>query len=382
MGPIIILDKSALQALAREEILFLMKHYSVNVPPILLIEILADLKKGGKEGLSPEQVQVLSKKLTTVDPYFNVHYKAACLGSLLGNEVPMTGQVLMAGGQTLRTEDGKPFLFFDDEPENEVLRRWEAGAFSDGEKLLADRWRSATRSLDLEGLKKKFRGIIQRPAALKTIEDLKSYVDAWVRTPDLQMAFIEDLLDELEPRQEFRDAVLARWLKAKMPTFEVFAPYAFYCFKVGALFRLGVLFDLLSTKATNRLDLEYLFYVPFSMVFCSGDKFHISLWPHVLREDQTFVERDVLKSDLKNIANHWSRLTDEERRQFSYDYGSYPPPNEDSATYRIWKKHMRPWTPGAGNRAGRMTPEEEKALLDHLRPFMEAIDKHTKEKDH
>ena len=45
MGPIIILDKSVLQSLSFEEIKFLRRHYLVNIVPVLVIEILGNLKK-------------------------------------------------------------------------------------------------------------------------------------------------------------------------------------------------------------------------------------------------------------------------------------------------------------------------------------------------
>jgi hypothetical protein len=44
MGPIVILDKSAFQSLSHEELGFLNKHYTVNIPPVLILDMFADLK--------------------------------------------------------------------------------------------------------------------------------------------------------------------------------------------------------------------------------------------------------------------------------------------------------------------------------------------------
>jgi len=64
MGPVIILDKSAVQGLSAEEELMLSKHYSVVVPPILPVEILADLKKPANESsLSQRDVQIVAANL-------------------------------------------------------------------------------------------------------------------------------------------------------------------------------------------------------------------------------------------------------------------------------------------------------------------------------
>jgi hypothetical protein len=42
VGPTIICDKSSLQALSKDELSVLRKYYSLNVPPILLVEILGE----------------------------------------------------------------------------------------------------------------------------------------------------------------------------------------------------------------------------------------------------------------------------------------------------------------------------------------------------
>jgi hypothetical protein len=42
MGPVIICDKSTLQALSRDELNALRRYYSLNIPPVLLVEILGD----------------------------------------------------------------------------------------------------------------------------------------------------------------------------------------------------------------------------------------------------------------------------------------------------------------------------------------------------
>ena len=44
MGPQTIFDKSFIQSLNFDESTFLWKHYYVVIPPVLIIEILADLK--------------------------------------------------------------------------------------------------------------------------------------------------------------------------------------------------------------------------------------------------------------------------------------------------------------------------------------------------
>ena len=75
MGPMVILDKSALQDLSQREIGFLSMHYTIVVTPVLIIEILGDLAKGDHAELSRDQVRVLADKLKPIDSHINVHYR-------------------------------------------------------------------------------------------------------------------------------------------------------------------------------------------------------------------------------------------------------------------------------------------------------------------
>ncbi len=78
------------------------------------------------------------------------------------------------------------------------------------------------------------------------------------------------------------------------------------------------------------------------MVFVSGDSLHKGLCAALMDDDQTFVDRDRLKADLARLTAEWESLSDDERKERKYQYGSYPPPNPDSITYQLWHKLMKP----------------------------------------
>ena len=181
-------------------------------------------------------------------------------------------------------------------------------------------------------------------------------------------------MDEYGISQKERVQVRARWNKSSSLYLQRFAPYADYCLRVELSFITAVRDGLISTKSTNRLDLEYCFYLPFCMVFSSADHLHANLASVFLREDQEFIDAGVLKSDLRSLANEWDAMSDSEREDREYNYGDYPPSKDDSVTSRLWKKYMRPWQPGSGNRAVRMSEEEQKRLLEKLKPIMETLD--------
>ena len=377
MGPIILLDKSTLQCLSQEEIHFLFKHYYIAIAPILIIEILADLKKNTRDNtLSKKEVTILSKKLLSRDSQINAHYMSLCIRSLLGIDVPMTGQIVLVGGKEVQTRDGERGIFFNEPVERRSLINWQGGKFSESEKILARQWREATQSLDLEVYKRNFekkfgKTLINRA---DNLTKLGLDIENSISNPDSDMQFtlLGYFTDEYHIPQQLKSVIYDRWLKEEMKSFKEFAPYAYYCLKANMIFHYGLARNLITPRRTNRIDLEYLYYLPFCMVFSSGDKFHKYMTPLLLRDDQEFIDRDVLKNDLQWLSSEWTNLSKKEKQKRLYDYGSYPPFNEESITYRLWRKYMKPWKPGSGHT--KMTKEEEARLMERLKAVFDAID--------
>lgn len=384
MGPTIILDKSAIQALSQREIHFLVKHFFVVVTPLLIMEILADLKKGNDEGrLSKDEVIQLSKKLLPDDSRVNTNYNVLCYGSLRGQDIPMMGQAIVSGGIPIKVPEGKEGVFFDESPEEKALRNWRNGIFSDAEEILAQEWREATGAVNLEFYKKRFKELFKNVLKIKDLKELSLLVERFILNPDTRIQFscITGFMDELMLPQQDKDIICNRWLKRKIPLFRDFAPYAYFCFKINIIFYVGLALGLISTKPTNILDLGYLYYLPFCTVFCSGDKFHIDVCPILLRNDQDFIERNSLKDDLHWLSTEWDSLSEAEKEDRAYHYGSYPPVNNKSVTYQLWKKHMKPWKPGSGNMVVKMTKEEQDQVIAKLEPMLDEIEKVQKFKD-
>jgi hypothetical protein len=387
MGPMILLDKSAMQSLSAKESRFLSKHFSVVIPPVLITEILADLSKTKTRKLPPAmEVMVLSRKLPSMDSHISVHYRQICIGSLLGlQEPPMDGRPVVGGGVPLKTKDGKTGLFFEEPEEWKLIRNWQRGAFSAQDMAYAQRWRQMTDALDLDRQKRLVRKLLQRGPDLKNIDEVAGHADKILENPkpDRQYRCITGFMDQLGLSNELRLRVLGRWQAEGRPSFTTFAPYAAYCNRVNMIFSLSVVSDLVSTRPTNRVDLEYLYYLPFCMVFCSGDGFHETLCLPFLRGDpgwigQSFIGRDVLKKDLEYLVTEWDGLSGEEKKVRSDEYGSYPPPREELVTHRLWKKHMKPWEPGSGNL--KLDAVQQKRLMKEMQPMLDAIKEYEQQK--
>ena len=63
--------------------------------------------------------------------------------------------------------------------------------------------------------------------------------------------------------------------------------------------------------------------------------------------------------------------------EYAYEYGSYPPPNPDSVTNKLWHRYMKPWKPDSGNVALGMTKEQEDEIVKKVRSIVDAVDAET-----
>jgi hypothetical protein len=372
MGPILILDKSALQSLSLREMRRLRKHFSLNVPPILIAEILGDLAK--TDAAQREQVIHLAKKMPAIDNYENEHYLRLCLAEFAGGKFEMRGVPILGGGTPVVTKSGERGMFFDATPEQLALLRWSQGDFSDSDKLLAATWRGMIPKIDIESYKHKLnRYYIVIPHA-DNFQDLAAAADRLLGERSLRESLLNCLLDEFEISGTIRNLILFTWSVVGRPDLRAYAPYASYCLRVMLVFIGGIRSKLISLDSTNRLDLEYCYYLPFCMGFVSRDHLHRELSAALLGPEQDFIEGDRLKSELRELADEWDALSGVQRNEREAEYGDYPPEREGSIASMMWKKNMNPWSPGSGNRAIQMSKEQEARLMAKLDEYSEAIE--------
>lgn len=66
-----------------------------------------------------------------------------------------------------------------------------------------------------------------------------------------------------------------RWISAGRPNLDVFLPYTAHVLRVDLLDYLGMHRSFIwSERASNRVDMAYLYYLQFAMAFLSGDRLH------------------------------------------------------------------------------------------------------------
>lgn len=361
MGPILICDKSTLQGLGRVELNLLRKYYFLNVPPVLLAEILGDLKKHANPNLSRNEVRDLANKLVPACCSVNVGFRDLISGELAGHPITMDGRPVKGGGKRVMSNDGKMGVVFEHTPESEALLRWQSGKFLEAEALLADVWRLSTQFLDLESMQRQLRPAYSGQVNLRTLTQTCEFVDGLIVSapPDLLLSWL------------LRDAGLSPMLGQDFVqrirglgngSLKLHAPYTAHCLRVSLTFHFALAFGLIGTRPTNRIDMEYLYYTPFCQAFSSGDAFHRKTAPLFMHtDDQMFVLREELKADLRRLAEWWAGMGEPERERERDRQG--PPENAESVTHRLWSRAMKP-----GYRDQRpLSSETQKKLFEAVR---------------
>jgi len=369
MGPILLCDKSTLQSLSRAELNMLRRNYSLNIPPVLLMEILADLRKAEDIGTGQAEVQQLANKLVPACSYVNVGFRDVVIGELHGYKAPADGRPVLRGGKSVKS-GVKAGMIFEHSPEDEAMLRWQRGSFLDAERILAAEWRRVSKSIDLEGTQRLLRNHYSSHTRLHTFTEIVTFTDQLLRSiPPREL--ISWFLRDCEILAEKFEEPLRKIGMSERFTLEAEMPYTKRCIRLALIFHFALAFGLISTRSTNRIDLEYLYYIPFCMVFSSGDALHRDLAQFISTE-QIFIPRDIFKSDMKGLALWWTSLSPEQQEAERQLSG--PPEFEASPTYHAWKKFMKPgYRSRARTGSDKMSPEVGQKVMDHIRNIMRGV---------
>jgi len=289
-GPILIFDKSLLEALSPDEAVWLAQFYRVNMTPLFFVETLADLEKEVDGGRTPEHVVGrLAEKTSVMGVDANVHHSRLCAGDLMGYRVEMRNYVVRGGGRSVQKGEQKGVIF-DESEESKALGRWRAGEFMDVERQHARAWRAALANLDLEATSEQFKPLVQGETRPKNLADIKRFADGVMNDPALSERTLGATLQTLGAPYELWPAIFERWKNAGKPVLPAFAPYAAHAMTVDLFFALAIAAGFIAKeRPSNKADIAYLHYLPFCMVFASMDKLHARTVPLFLTGKQQFI---------------------------------------------------------------------------------------------
>lgn len=341
MGPTIILDKSSFQMLSFDEIVTLHNYYSIVVTPVLILEILGDLSKNPpKDKATRDKVVYFAQKIQ-FGSTINMHYLSLIRASLLGYYIEMNGRPVVSQSKAIITDDGKRGVIINETPEEIALHRWREGDFTKAEEIFSSFWRkTTTKPSQLEDFKASVKSHFSKLPPVKDLAALYKSIRYILTIRELQTELLKGLFYSFPLEQESIQRIFIRWEESNFETIKEFAPYAYNCFEIEQFFYEGIFLNLIGTKSTNKVDLEYLFYLPFCNIFSSNDRFHKKIIKYFIKTDQSFVEGIDLKTDLTKIIEEERKLTKKEKEKFR----KHTPRNPDTLTYKFWQK-FEDWSP-------------------------------------
>lgn len=365
----IVIDKSTFQSLSFDELFRLSCYYKHIITPVLTMEILGDLKKEAQEGKTPpaDRVKDFAIKLFPMETVVNLHYKVLLKGELLGNRISFDGRPHVGINKAVASESGMRGYLIKETEEEKSIYKWKEGNFTEADHELSAFWRMKTTQEDLlERLKKS----LNPDVAIKftNFQELYKFVTASITSPKIQEFLLISILQNYDIDAIDSVQIFGRWYQEGKPLIKDFAPYAFHCLKVDTLFLFGLTSGLIGTRPTNRVDLEYLYYLPFGNVFTSNDKVHKNLVPLLLKDYQKFITGPELKEDLKNILAYLNNLEIEERRKFK----NVPPIIKSSITFQLWKEFFN--YPQMSNWNRDISDKEKEMMKEKMNEFERALD--------
>lgn len=365
MGPHLLLDKSSLQSLSHDELDIMRRYFFLVVPPILLVEILGDLKKDTRKKGHPS-VAGLARRIAPGNtlPILN-GFQELIKAEIGGVEIKMDFRPIILGGKSVKAATGERGHILEVQPEAQVLAKWQQNRFEEAEEILAARYRDTLRSMDVGRLQKFLHGEYSPRLNLTSLAEAEEFVDDLIEGGDPKMLLSWFFHDAFGDGELLTDAL------SKLPKesrLEARLPYTTFCLRVSLIFHFGLAFNLVSTRPSNRIDLEYLFYLPFTRGFSSGDKLHHEFFEMVGLKGNNFVGRDDLKEDLK-------RLLEYEKENPESAKLTHPPDlAPDSFTSMMWRKLMKPATTKRGELMEQLSPEQEKRLLERILKLADGIE--------
>lgn len=364
----LIFDKSFLQAISLDESVWLEQFFLINITPLFYVEVLADLEKEVSEGNTPEKVVGgLANKTPIGGTFSNVHHHTLVVNSLLGVPIEMRRRPFVKGGIPKRTPDGKIGFFFDESPEDKALNRWGKREFLEIERETAKQWRTALSSLTFDALIGMVKNIVPPETHFSNLEQIKDFVDGFIERNDepvLELAMII-----LDIPQNLTQRIRDRWKNDKNPPLNKFAPYASYVLSIDLFFYLALNSSFIAKEQpSNKIDLSYLYYLPFCMIFVSRDKLHKRVAPLFMGRGQVFADGDEFKAGLKELDEYYSKFQKEIEEQGVMTFAHYPPRDVDVYISRLWDSLGKSWRKDANDRdAGTSGLPEDEELLKHLK---------------
>ena len=369
MGPTMLFDKSFIQSLSIDESVWFDHFFYTAICPIFYVETLADLKKPKRRRASEEEVGIIADKFPQMHSRPTPNHLEMAIGNLVGQNVPLTGQIPIPGGRPVKSGEHTGIVY-DPTPEAEAFRRWQSREFDAIEREFASEWREKIQSLDLKSVADGFRELGISGRSCRSLVEAKSMADAFVNKNSQPFERLKLAYLFLAVPREHHQSIMMRWTFSNCPPLSIYASYAAYVLTVDVFFQIALAANHISAdRPSNRLDIAYLYYLPFCQVFVSSDNLHRKCAPLFMRNDQSFVWGQELKSALSELDRHYSAFLENQKEKGLMHIAPHPPLEFDSIVSRLWDKHLPNWREHASESPRKLDfdPEAVKKLTNLIK---------------
>ena len=336
MGPITLFDKSFLQSLSVDESVWFDHFFYPVICPTFYVETLADLEKPKLRRSAEDEVGMMADKFPEMHSAPVPYYQSMAISNLMGQKIPMTGQIPLANTRPVKSGKHKGAVY-EPSPEFEAFHRWQLREFDAIERKFASEWRKSVQSLDLKSVADGFRQLGISGRTCRSLTEVKSMADDFVNKNTQPFERLKLAYLFLSVPQEYQQSIMMRWSRFNCPPLADYAPYAAYVLTLELFFQFALAADHISSdRASNRLDIAYLYYLPFCQVFVSGDKLHRNTASLFMRDNQRFVWAQDLKCALSTLDTHFSSLRQSDKGEGVVYIAPHPPIEFESIVSRLW----------------------------------------------
>jgi hypothetical protein len=218
MVPSIILDKNALQGLSFLEIQALHRFYLVNIPPVLVNEVIGDMAKLTVKGTPDQEVTLLARKMLPDAIVVNTEFSMLVQGECVGHEIGSDMRPFVVNAVPTVTSGGASGFHLPEGPEALALGRWRNNEFRDGDRLMGELWRSTTTNPQaVADVLNWWRGYQPFSARVTTLEEALNMADGLLADPDRQAFWLKFIAEEFAIPARNISVTFARWRAAGRP---------------------------------------------------------------------------------------------------------------------------------------------------------------------
>lgn len=367
MGPITLFDKSLLQGLSLDESVWFDRFFTSVVCPVFYVETLGDLGKEGSRLGAAENAVVkdVAQKFPEMGGSPCASHGDIAVADLLGHHVPLDGRIPRSGGRPVKSG-----TVYEPGPEELAFGRWQQGKFQDVERIAAAAWRRTLSELDLDKVARDLRSTGVDGKTCNSLEQARALADDVVSKATDVMTVLSLASTFLHIPGHLHGPIIDAWKREGRRPLKTFAPYAAHVVTVELFFHFALAAHLIaSNRPSNRIDIAYLFYLPFCTLFVSSDNLHRRTARPFLRPDQEFVWGLDLKAGLKAINAHFTGVPDLQREKGIMSFADVPP--DGNLVADLWDRHLRAGARTAGKNREPSDPETNAELMAKLKAFRE-----------